>query len=82
MAVFYWFPYRMASYFFTMNYSGYIQLLVINHIFETSIGRKETHVFYVASIIAFSVFLELLWEHILLVRYKLNRLRPPRIKPV
>ena len=35
--------------------------------------------FYVAHVIKLSVFLELLWKSTLLVRYKLNRLRPPRV---
>ena len=33
--------------------------------------------FYVDSVITFSVFLELLWKYTLLIRYKLNRFRPP-----
>ena len=37
--------------------------------------------FYVASVIEFSAFLELLWNHTLLVRYKLNRFRPPWVEP-
>ena len=45
-------------------------------------GRKETHMFYVANIITFSVFLELLWKFTLLVRNKLNILRPPRVNQV
>ena len=35
--------------------------------------------FYVASVITFSVFSELLWKSIFLVRYKLNIFRPPRV---
>ena len=33
--------------------------------------------FYVASVIIFGVFSELLWKSTLLVRYKLNWFRPP-----
>ena len=42
-------------------------------------GRKETHMFYVANVITFSVFLELLWKNTLLVRYRSNRFRPPQV---
>ena len=35
--------------------------------------------FYVANVITFSVFVELLWKFTSLVRYKLNRFRPPRV---
>ena len=40
---------------------------------------KETHMFYVANVITFSVFLDLLWKFTLLVRYRLNIFRPPRV---
>ena len=33
--------------------------------------------FYVARTIKFSVFLDLLWKHILIVCYKLNMIWPP-----
>ena len=33
--------------------------------------------FYVANVITFTVFLELLWKFTLLLRYKLNIFRPP-----
>ena len=35
--------------------------------------------FYVASVIPFIVFLELLWKPNLLICYKLNGFRPPRV---
>ena len=35
--------------------------------------------FYVAIVITLSVFLELMWNSTLLIRYNLNRLRPPRV---
>ena len=35
--------------------------------------------FYVANVITLSVVLELLWKFTLLVRYKLNIFRPPRV---
>ena len=38
--------------------------------------------FYVASVITVSVFSELLWKSTLLVRYKLNRFRPPWVNQV
>ena len=37
------------------------------------------HMFHVANVIMFSVFLELLCKFTLLVRYKLNRFRPPQV---
>ena len=48
--------------------------------FEYHLGKKEARMFYIASVIPFSVSLELLWKSTLLVHYKLNRLRPPRVK--
>ena len=33
--------------------------------------------FYVANVIKFSVFLELLWNSTLIIHYKLNRFWPP-----
>ena len=47
--------------------------------FGSSIGNKETRIIYVANVITFSVFSELLWKFTLLVSYKLNRFRPPRL---
>ena len=38
--------------------------------------------FYVARVIRFSVFLELLWKSTLLVRYKLNIFHNPRVEKV
>ena len=35
--------------------------------------------FHVSSVITLRVFLELLWKFTLLVCYKLNRFRPPRV---
>ena len=35
--------------------------------------------FYVASVITVSVFLELLWKFTLLIRYKLNIFRTPQV---
>ena len=48
---------------------------------EYNIGKKEMRMFYVASIIAFSIFLELLCKYALLVCDKFNIFRPPRIEP-
>ena len=48
--------------------------------FESIPGNKYTYMFYVASIITFSVSLELLST--LLVCYKLNIFRPSRVEPV
>ena len=45
--------------------------------FESSIGKKETCTFYVANVITLSAVSELLWKFTLLLRYKLNRFRPP-----
>ena len=36
--------------------------------------------FYVANVITFSVFLELLWKFALLVRFRINRFQPPRVE--
>ena len=47
--------------------------------FKYSLGNKETHVFYVASSITISAFSKLLWKSTLLVRYRLNRFRPPHV---
>ena len=33
-SVFYWLPYRVASYLYTMNHARSIQLLVIRHLFQ------------------------------------------------
>ena len=44
--------------------------------FESHLGKKETHVFYVDSVIIFSLFFELQWKYNLLVHYKLNIFRP------
>ena len=35
--------------------------------------------FYVANVIPFRVFLELMWKSNFLVRYKLNRFQPPQV---
>ena len=47
--------------------------------FKSSLGKKETHMFYIASFITFSVFSELPWKSTVLVRYKLNIFRTPRV---
>ena len=47
--------------------------------FESDTGMKETRIFYVANVITFSAFSELLWKSILLVRYKLNRFSFARV---
>ena len=47
--------------------------------FEFILGNKWTLMFYVANVITFSVFLELLRKFTLLVRYNLNRFQPPRV---
>ena len=46
-SVFYWLPYRMVSYFFTINYAGSIQTLVAHDPFKI-LSRKEinTHVLH------------------------------------
>ena len=35
--------------------------------------------FYIANIITFSAFSDLLWEYTLIVRYNLNIFQPPRV---
>ena len=72
----------MASYFFTITHAGYIQLLATHNLFQTSLGNKETRMFYVTIVITFSLFLELLWKPTLLVHYKLNMFRTSRIESV
>ena len=47
--------------------------------FESSLGKKETHMFYVASVIKVCVFSDVLWKSTLPVRYKLNRFRLPLV---
>ena len=47
--------------------------------FESSTGKKETHIFFVTSVITFSAFLQLLWNYTLFVCYELNRFRSPRV---
>ena len=47
--------------------------------FKYSLVRKKTCMFYVANVITFSVFLELLWKFTLLVSYKLNICWTPRV---
>ena len=41
--------------------------------------KKETRIFYVDNVITLSVVSEFLWNFTLLVRYKLNVFRPPRV---
>ena len=43
------------------------------------LGKKETCMYYLASVIAFSVFLELLWRSTLLICYRLNRFQCPQV---
>ena len=47
--------------------------------FESHLGKKETHMFYVANIITFRSFSELLWKFTLLACYKLIIFRPPQV---
>ena len=47
--------------------------------FESHLGKKETHMSYLASVITVSVFLELLWKSSLLVCSKLNIFRCPQV---
>ena len=42
---------------------------------------KETRMLYVASVITFSVFSELLWKSTLLVHYRLNIFWRPWVNP-
>ena len=70
--VFYWLHYWTALYFFTMNHSRFIILLVTYHFFKSNLWKKETIMFYVDTVITFSVFLELLWGSNLIIHYNLN----------
>ena len=45
-----------------MNHSGSKQLLVNCHLFQTSLVNKETRMFYVARIVKFSVYSELMYN--------------------
>ena len=47
--------------------------------FESHIGNKESHMFYIDRVIKFSAFFRLLWKYTLLVHYKLIIFRPPRV---
>ena len=73
-SVFYLLLYWKASYSFSMTHARFIQLLVTRHPFQIS-SRKERNTNVITSIL----FLELLRKSTLLVRYKLNILRPPRV---
>ena len=48
--------------------------------YESSAGKKETRMFYVASVIKFIIFLELLWNYTLLICYNFNIFCSPRVK--
>ena len=50
--------------------------------FKYSLGKKETRMFYVASVITFSIFSELLWRQTLVLCYNLYRFRPPLIESI
>ena len=67
------------SYFFAVTYPRSIQLLLTCHLFQIQYRKLKTRMFYVANVITFSIFLELVWESTLLLRYKLNRFRPPHV---
>ena len=77
--VFSWLPNRVASYFFTMNHSRSMQLLVNHHLFWIPSREKEEFMFYVANVITFSVVSDLLWECTSIVHYSLNRFQPPLV---
>ena len=62
---------------YAINHAKFTQLLVTHNLFQIKYRKKETHMFHVASVIIFSVFLKLLWKSTSLVRYKLNIFRPP-----
>ena len=62
-----------------MNHIGFVKLFVMHHLFQTQSRKKEKDMFYVASVIIFSVFLELLRKSTLLVHYKLKRFLPPQV---
>ena len=47
--------------------------------FKSSLGKKETRMFYAANVIMLGVVLELLWKFTLLVCFKLNRFRPSQV---
>ena len=47
--------------------------------FKSPLGNKETWMFYIANVITFREFSELLWKSTLLVRYKLNRFQPRQV---
>ena len=79
ISVFYWLPYRTASYLYKYAYAGSIQLWVMHNLFWVPYRKEINTHFYVAIAITFSVLLELLWKSILLVCHKLKRLRPPRL---
>ena len=43
----------------TVNHDRFIKLLATCHLLQTHLGKEERHIFYVASVITFSAFLEL-----------------------
>ena len=46
-----------------MTHAGFIQLFLNRHLFQNSTVEKETNIFYLASIITFSVFSDLLCKY-------------------
>ena len=78
--VFYWLPYRMASYLRTIwLFRVYTIICDASPVSNPVQEKKETYIYYVANIITLRVVLELLWEFTLLICYKLNIFRPPRV---
>ena len=80
--VLYRIPYHTVLYLLTITHVEFIQLLVTRHLFRIRSRKEKTHMFYVASVIPLSARLELLWKCTLLVHYKLNIFRTPRVNQI
>ena len=70
---------RTASYFFTIINTGFVQLLVTYYLFLIQFSKEIKIMMYVASIIRFRVFSELLRKSTLLAHCKLNIFWPPLV---
>ena len=65
--VFHWHPHQTESYFSLWLLPGLYHYWWHITSLESHLGKKETPMFYLASVITFSVFLELLWTSLIFV---------------
>ena len=64
---------------YVMTHAGFIPLLVMYHLFQIHYRKKEIHMSYVASVIAFSIFLDLLWKSTYLYFTRKIHKNPPQL---